>query len=131
MGQDTGRGDGQAPRPERRLGEDAPGGLTYIKRHTGWHLSGEPPVILVRVCDDHPQQRWVGSREPRDRRQRDRFMALGRERPSHVQHQTRASGFHLDAATPNLVGATVDANSHAYDVRPLTSPARDIKTGSQ
>jgi hypothetical protein len=72
----------------------------------------QSPVVLVRVGDDHADQRRVGLHEAGDRRQRDIVAPFGGERPADVEDEAGAVGLDLDAAAANLMGAAVDADPH-------------------
>ncbi len=81
-------------------------------------------MILVGVTDDHANEGRVVGSESSDLWKRDDLSSFGVERPADVENKAVTSRFDLDATTPDLVGTTVNANSHRADSLTLSRTSR-------
>ena len=111
----TGRRNNQALCPKGGLGENATCCGSHENRNTIGNLISQSPVILMGVTDDDANEGWVVGPKSSDLWKRDDLSTLGVQGPADIEYKAMTSRFDLDATAPDLVGSTVNANSHRAD----------------
>jgi hypothetical protein len=97
---------------EGGLAQQSRSGSANEEWHGDWQAPREPVVVLVRVGDDEPAGRRFALAQSGDWREWNLVSGRMIERTAEIEHDGRALGFELYAAAADLMGATVDADSH-------------------
>jgi hypothetical protein len=75
-------------------------------------MGQKPVVVLVRMGHEDAQEGVGRLTESRHSREQFWKILIGLQGQAQVQQQALALRLHFDAASPDLVGAAVDADSH-------------------
>ena len=102
----------EAFRPKGGLSKNATRRCSHENRNTIGNLISQSPVILMGVTDDHANEGRVVVPKSSNVWKWDGLSSFHVQRPADVEHKAMTTRLDLYTTAPNLVGTTVNANSH-------------------